>query len=156
MENYFPHSSSDVVLRRKSLGAASGRPASQPVDRRLTRSRLSGTSTLTESKRVNDSEFDIVPERTPSSTSIELHSTGTASSCDDESQPHTNCDHVSSETTSLYISESMLDSTESDKQRAIADVDELHHVTSVTDEPLLTDNNANARKYKHRSYNGNM
>lgn len=108
LENYFPHSSGDVVLRRKNSNAGHHpRPASQPLDRRPARSRLSATSTITESRRPLDSEFNVLPEQVPSLTSIPLESTRNDSSCGENcNKPQANCDQESIETNcSLYISE---------------------------------------------------
>lgn len=143
-----------MVLRRKSLGAANGRPSSQPVDRRPTRSRLSGTSTLTESRRINDSEFDVLPERTPSSASIELDITGSASSRGDNS--HSPCDQRVVDANSLHISESTVDSKEFSNLQTSTKSEIPHDDTSLPNGPPITDNNANSRKYASHLYNGDV
>lgn len=119
LENHFPHSSAGVVLRRTSFGTPQSRPSSQPLDRRPARSRLSGTSTLTESRQPNANEFQILTEQSPSSAPIENNITRPVSFCDNNPKPQTNCDHYSSSTTnSLYISESALDSISDDSVAA--------------------------------------
>lgn len=120
LENFFPHSSSDVVLRRKSSNAGHhSRPASQPAGRPATaRSRLSGTSTITESKRpINDGEFNVLPEQVPSSASIQLDADRNGSLCGADNSlnnPQAHCDQDSVETNcSLYISETSTSTTSS-------------------------------------------
>lgn len=120
LENHFPHSTSDVVLRRKSSNSSRRRPSSNPLERRPTRSRLSATSTLTEAKRPADSEFETVQERTTpteqehnpqqpelTSQSTNGHSTHHQAYCDSYGTEADN---------SLHISESSLTSADPDAQ----------------------------------------
>lgn len=167
LENHFPHSSSDVVLRRKSLSLTprptshsdDRRPTSLAGDRRPVRSRLSATSTITENKRINDSDFDVLPELPPSSATIELDITRSVSSCEDNHQPHANCDQNSIDTTSntLYISESTLDSKEADTDRCAAKPDDAHRIIRMLNEPLTGADNSNSpASTKYNLYNGDL
>ncbi|XP_067933510.1 uncharacterized protein [Watersipora subatra] len=150
LENYFPATSCDVLLRRKSFGARSGRPASQPIDRRFTRSRLSGTSTITE--RRNDDEFDVLQERTPASASIELDTSRSASLCSDSHcPPRSNIINV--EISSLHISETTLDSTDCNTPNIPANGTPKNPPTSQSPKnPLVIDKNANSPRYNHTGY----
>lgn len=170
LENYFPHSSSDVVLRRKgsNAGHLHARPASQPIDRRPTRSRLSATSTINENKRRPDSEFNVLSEQVPSSASLHPDTARYDNSSSDS--PQANCDQDSIETNcSLYISESSTGSSSSDgdevldKKRACETNGLIRHrpphkpAALIKSHPAaagITANN-NSKQFTPRQYNGN-
>lgn len=118
LEEHFPHSASDVVLRRKSAGSSRRRPSSNPLEKRPTRSRLSATSTLTDHRKALDSsDIETVPER---SASVDMDPVKPAQSHQDgsNSKPglykQAHCDTPDIDKSSLYISESSLNTSSPD------------------------------------------
>jgi len=82
---------------------------SQPADRRTPRHRLSATSTITE-QRVNDSK-DHISLSTPTEPHLEEH----VGLCDGRIHHQAHCDHESTESIRLHISESSSDSEDSNR-----------------------------------------
>ena len=157
------------MLRRKGSNAGHlARPASQPLDRRPTRSRLSATSTITENKRraEDGGEFNALSEQVPSSTSLQPDAASNDNSRSDA--PQANCDQDSIATScSLYISESSTSSSLSetdepvtaDKKRRPCETNGFirHHKPSLISSynAATTTANNNSKQFTPRQYNGN-